>query len=135
MTRLPGWRARLSAYIESCRRRAYAPGEHDCALFVAGAVQAMTGEDIARPWRGYGSIADGMKALRKSKFRSPADALAAILEEIAPSAAANGDLLAFAADDDAGAALGICAGEVAFVLREDGLGLMPTLRAKRAFRV
>lgn len=56
MTRYPDWQARLEKYLASARGRKFKYGEFDCCLFVAGAIQAMTGTDLARDVRGlYGS--------------------------------------------------------------------------------
>lgn len=64
--RLSTWEADLSAYIASCRERPHEYGAHDCALFFAGGVIAMTGEDPAAPFRGQYSTAIGAaKALKK----------------------------------------------------------------------
>ena len=51
--RLPDWPERLIEFIEARRARAFSWGSNDCALFYADAVLAMTGEDRAKPWRGY----------------------------------------------------------------------------------
>lgn len=53
MTRLPDWPERLAEFIESRRHMAFAWGQQDCALFCADAIYAMTGEDVAKGWRGY----------------------------------------------------------------------------------
>ena len=39
----------------------FAWGSNDCALFYGGAILAMTGVDLAKPWRGY-STARGARA-------------------------------------------------------------------------
>ena len=107
----------------------------DCALFAAGAVEAMTGEDIARKWRGYDTLAKGAAKLRKAGFSTHVDALADVLEEIHPSQAALGDILAFEVEGPLKWALSVCNGERAFAIRtEGGLGTLESLAAKRAFR-
>lgn len=66
MIRRSTWEADLSAYIASVRALPYAYGEHDCGLFVAGAVLAMTGEDPGAPFRGqYSTDLGAAKALKK----------------------------------------------------------------------
>lgn len=52
MTRCEDWHARLAAYVFDAGRTPFAYGSHDCALFAAGAVEAMTGTDLAAGWRG-----------------------------------------------------------------------------------
>ncbi|WP_405116505.1 DUF6950 family protein [Phaeobacter sp. BS23] len=41
------WRSNLCGFLASVSRQKFRPGSHDCALFAAGAVQAMTGADLA----------------------------------------------------------------------------------------
>ena len=45
MTRLRDWRTRLAAYLAAGRAKPFAYGEHDCARFAAGAVEAVTGDN------------------------------------------------------------------------------------------
>lgn len=52
MVRREDWPARLAEQIERARRRPFCYGEHDCFLFAANVVQAMTGEDPAAQLRG-----------------------------------------------------------------------------------
>ena len=111
------------------------PGEHDCALFAAGAVEAMTGDDFGADYRGrYKTLAGGYRRLKKLGFESHADLAASILEEIHPSRAMVGDLAAV--DGDGGISLGIVQGEGILVLNPEGrIGAVPLLTARRAFRV
>lgn len=46
------WPERLAAFVEQHRRTPFAWGSHDCALFAAAAVQAITGADPLAAWRG-----------------------------------------------------------------------------------
>lgn len=60
ITRLPDWRPRLDAWIAAAQGQVFVYGVQDCALFAAGAVEAMTGIDLAAEWRGrYASEAEG----------------------------------------------------------------------------
>lgn len=45
------WEARLNAYIAGVHDRPHAFGEHDCMIFCANAVRALTGRDLARGHR------------------------------------------------------------------------------------
>lgn len=67
MIRFPDWEARLSAYLAPLMDDAvFAWGSLDCALMVADAVLAMTGEDIASPFRGkYSTAAGSARALKR----------------------------------------------------------------------
>jgi hypothetical protein len=144
--RLTDWRPRLQAYLAEVTARPFAYGSHDCALFAAGAVQAMTGEDLARDYRGdYQSLKGGLKLLVKAGHADHVAVLRARFEEIAPAFAAVGDIAVIGPEAAPSAepsrntlgtaALGIFAGEHIAVLREDGLGFTPRTAAKLAFRV
>jgi hypothetical protein len=138
MKRLPSWRSALHAYLHDVWRKPLVWGEHDCALFSAGGVQAMTGEDFGAPYRGrYKTLAGGLRLLKKRGFDSHADLAASLLEEIHPSMAQVGDLVAVKVDDAGLYALGIVQGSRIYVLRPDAgaIGTVDLLDAERAFRV
>ena len=130
-SRLPDWRPRLVAYLEEVRARPFAYGSHDCALFVAGAVQAMTGFDAAAGFRDrYDSLKGGLKLLTKGDHVA---LVARLLAEVPPSFAQVGDI---AVIGQVGVpALGLFEGETILVLRDEGLGHMPRAAATQAFRV
>ena len=52
LTRHEDWPERLAALVEARRDTAFAWGAHDCALFAADGVAAVTGVDPAAPYRG-----------------------------------------------------------------------------------
>jgi hypothetical protein len=66
MHRLPDWETRLAAFLEPLRLRAFAWGKHDCCIFTAGAVEAMTGVDAMAEFRGRYSTQIGAKRARRS---------------------------------------------------------------------
>lgn len=132
--RAQDWQARLVAYLHGAAREPFAFGRHDCALFSAGAVEAMTGADMARDWRGrYSTMRGGLRALRKAGYADHVALAASMFEDVAPSLAQPGDLAVVPTDD--GPALGVVQGEAVYVLGPQGLGLVSILRAERAFRV
>ena len=66
MTRLPDWPARLSALVAQAHRLPFAWGVHDCCLWAADAVVAVTGVDPAQDLRGrYFDAIDAYRALRQ----------------------------------------------------------------------
>lgn len=137
LTRLPDWRARLSEYLGQVARRRFRPGEHDCALFAAGAVQAMTGADLAADWRGkYRALGAGRAMLRAKGFSDHLEFAAAHLAPVPPALAQVGDLAVVPADSphDAGA-LGVVQGPRVYVLTPGGLALVSRLTMERAFSV
>lgn len=131
VARLPDWRPRLVAYLEEVRARPFAYGSHDCALFVAGAVEAMTGTDFAGNYRHqYDSLKSGLKLLSKGDHVA---FLARLFEEIAPAFAQVGDIAVIG--EIGTPALGVFEGEFILVLRDEGIGRMPRAAATQAYRV
>ncbi|MGN6146871.1 MAG: DUF6950 family protein [Mesorhizobium sp.] len=137
MNRLPDWNARLHAYVDAVKRRPFDWVGHDCAAgFVAGAVEAMTGEDIAAGYRGrYRTERGALGVMKRAGFTNLADVAASKLPEIHISQARMGDVAAIPTDTPFGFVLGIVNGEMILALRPDGVGLAPLLSATRAFRV
>jgi len=88
------WEAALGAFLAACEGRPYAWGEHDCALFAAGAVQAMTGADPAAAFRGrYRSKRGAAKALRELGAGTLEATIDGLFETITPAFAQRGDLV------------------------------------------
>lgn len=52
LIRYSDWPERLTRFLAGCQSRQFAYGSFDCCLFVADAVLAMTGADIAAEFRG-----------------------------------------------------------------------------------
>lgn len=50
--RLPDWETRLNRQLMAAANRPFEWGSHDCALFVAGVIDAVLGVDPAGQWRG-----------------------------------------------------------------------------------
>ncbi len=137
LVRLQDWRARFVAEVDRLKHTPFAWGEHDCGAGLAGnLVLAITGVDCAAQWRGtYASAAEGLTLMKRAGFGNLADMVAMMLPEIHPSEARIGDIAAIEIDTPFGYALGVVNGERVFVLREDGMGTVDLLDAKRAFRV
>jgi hypothetical protein len=127
------WRARLTEYVVSMQGARFEPGRLDCALFAAGAVEAMTGEDHAHGLRGYRTLAGGYRKLQERGHGDHVALVASLFAEVPPSFAQAGDLAVVPGDD--GPALGVIQGEHVYVMRPDGLGLVSRLSCERAFRV
>lgn len=134
-TRRPDWYPRLVTYLGAAARRPFTEGELDCALFAAGAVAAMTGEDLAAPYRGrYRTTRGGLRLLRRAGYADPVALAADHLPEIAVAEARPGDLVVVPTPD--GAALGILQGAAGVhVMAATGMGLVPAALVTRAFRV
>lgn len=52
MTRSKDWPSRFARLVSEARGRPFAWGTHDCCLWAADAVEALTGRDLAARWRG-----------------------------------------------------------------------------------
>jgi hypothetical protein len=134
MRRVQGWRGRLAAYLAASVGRPFEWGRHDCALFAADCIEAMTGEDPAAAFRGrYRSFNGGLKVLRKAGHADHVALATALLDEVAPAFAQAGDLAMIATPE--GAAMGIVQGHRVYVLRPEGLATVDLLQAARAWRV
>jgi hypothetical protein len=121
----------LIAYAADAGQKPFRPGRHDCALFAAGWVKQVTGQDLARGWRStYRSLKRGQQMLEEAGFADHVALAAAHLPEIAPAFAQIGDLAVL--DDQA---FGIVVGEMIYCLKPDGLGLVPRSAMRRAFQV
>ncbi|MCB2130907.1 MAG: hypothetical protein KDE03_18020 [Rhodobacteraceae bacterium] len=129
------WRDRLVAYIAAARLKPFRPGQHDCALFVAGAVEVMTGHDFGRGWRGkYRSLEAGQKLAEAQGYADHTAIFAALCPDVAPSFAQVGDIMVMPGPDGTDA-LGVLQGEVVFCLHPGGIVAVSRLDAKRALRV
>lgn len=111
-------------------------GENDCAIGLAArCVQAITGEDMAAPFRGTYDTAEGaIAALNDAGFADLVAFALAHFEEIHPSQARIGDL-ALIPSEPTGWTVGVFAGERIGVLTLKGYGTVERERASRAFRV
>lgn len=139
MPRKHDWQLHLMQYLADCARKPFEPGQHDCALFWAGAVEAMTGEDPASMWRGkYTTIAQGLRLLKKAGYPDHVAVAASIFDEIPVAFAAPGDLAVLPADESDPHALpiaGVVQGAGIYLLAPTGLAVLPLLSARTAFRV
>lgn len=132
--RLSDWRQRLISYLHAARKKPFVYGQHDCTLFAADAVQAMTGADHGAKYRGkYKTLSGGLRLLKKSGFEDNIAFVASILTECPAIMAQPGDVAVIDAPD--GPALGIVQGESVYAVSQSGLALVPLTAARRAFRV
>lgn len=137
MLRHEDWRRRLGAYVKSVRAEPYAFGTQDCWLFIAGAVEAMTGIDHAAKHRGRYSTARGAisRVLKPIDAKNMFGVAGHYFEEIAPAFAQIGDIMAIPTDDIFGASLGILNGERILVVTASGIDTRDRSEATRAFKV
>jgi hypothetical protein len=65
ITRYNDWPTRLHLYIESIRDTPFKYGSFDCGTLAAGAIEAMTGDDLASELRGYTSAREALAASKR----------------------------------------------------------------------
>ncbi|MDZ4094525.1 MAG: hypothetical protein U1D35_06395 [Paracoccaceae bacterium] len=128
------WQPRLIEYLARIARQPLKYGTHDCALFAAGAVEAMTGADPAARWRGrYSTVRGGLRHLRAAGYLDHITLCASLFTEAPVARARAGDLAVLPGPD--GPALGVVQGEFVYVLRAEGLAWVELLAAERVFQV
>ncbi len=137
IVRLTDWRQRLDDYLDRICRLPFEYGTHDCGLFSAGAVEAMTGFDPATEFRGrYSTHAGITRILRKMGFDDHVGYVCSLFAPIHVSQADIGDLAAVDTGAD-GLAIGLVSGSriLAPMPGSRGLGSVSLMSAIQAFRV
>lgn len=135
MKRYPDWPMRLHAFIDGVKRNPFDWASHNCGLFVAGAIEAMTGENVAKGFGKAKTVRGLVAQMKRQGFDDLASLAAFMAPEIHISQANIGDVAAIPKDDAFGYTLGVVNGETIAVLGELGLGYVPLLQATRAFRI
>ncbi len=140
MNRFPDWPERLHAEIEAAHERPFSWGRHDCALFAADVVRAVTGEDIAAWFRGRYKTRRGaygaLKRFAGGGLEQAMDkqAVARGMAAIRPALAQRGDMVLV--DTPEGPALAICVGRFAAQVAESGgVAFADMSLARRAWAV
>ncbi len=140
--RLDGWEAVLRETVERSRERSFEWGAHDCALFAADCVLAMTGTDLATAFRGkYTTAAGSRRALiRLGEGSLEATVTAVLGEPIAPALARRGDVVLFRSfppdvPPEGIEALAVCLGEVAASPGPKAMTYVPMSEWLKAWRV
>lgn len=133
LARLPDWQPRLHRWLLTVPGQPIRPGRHDCCLFMAGAIAAQTGVDLAAPWRGrYTTMAGGRRVLRKHGYDDHVALVADHLPEGHVSQALAGDIAIVPTEE--GPAGGVVQGGAVYVLGQDGrLALVPMQPVMRLF--
>ena len=95
MKRLPDWEQRLADLVQKNRKRPYEPSRHDCLLWPAEVVKAVTGKDYGRGHRGkYKSMAGAYRYLRHTLGHDTAESyLDSLFDEKPVGFAQRGDLV------------------------------------------
>lgn len=116
LTRLPDWEEWLATMLADWQGVAFAWGKHDCLMFAAAAIEAVTGVDPGKGHRGkYRSQASAFRHLGKLGATSVPAYLDSLFPATVPALARRGDLVV---DHDGNA--GVCIGAVALFVGEEG---------------
>lgn len=120
--RIEGWERQLHAIIDEARGRKYVIGKHDCALFVIAAIARITGNDYGEQIRGAYKTRAGSLRLVAELGRTLGEAVENVTGavRVGPARCMRGDPVLYVAEDGQ-EHLGLCVGDQAAVLAEDGL--------------
>jgi len=133
--RIEKWETALARYIEQCRSIPFKWGEHDCATFCAGAVQAITGEDLFAPFRGLYADEESAGAIVAEWAEGDYEALITgiVGEPKAVEFANRGDIvlsLRYRLPT-----IGVCVGERSAFVTKKGLTFAPTIDSEKAWSI
>lgn len=118
--RLPDWDIRLFAFLRDAAVAVQEGREHYCALFCAGAVEAVTGDNPAAQFRGhYSEVAANLETV-----------ISGLLPEISPGVAGRGDLAWH--EGSVGVVIG---GDALFVGHDNDLVRVPRSAWEKAWQV
>jgi hypothetical protein len=127
--RLIDWEFRLDRELRNSG--AFAWGNNDCCMFAARVVRAMTGQDFASSWKGYGTAREAVALVDQ------AGGVDAIVTRVlgspkAAEKACRGDVVMVNLPRPT---LGICVGHVIAVQGADGVQFVPLSAAQMAWTV
>ena len=136
MIKREDWRSSLSEYLESKRNDYFKYGVNDCALFAAGAIEAMTGEDIAKEYRGkYSTYIGGLRKVRVDGYKFHYSIFEDKLTEIPVSFASFGDIGFYKTELDGVYSVGVVLGHKSAVITDTGFSLIDTTDLYKTFRI
>ena len=131
--RRPDWQARFAALCLARQHQPFAWGSHDCCLWAADAVQALTGLDFAAEHRGLYADAEGAARLLHRLGGVGSIAAAVLGAPVPVSRATVGDVLLL--QQDGRKALGVCNGSAALAAGPQGLAVLGMDTALAAWKV
>lgn len=140
LKRKDNWPEILAEEIKKASNKPFKYGRHDCCLFGANILRAMTGTDLAKGLRGYTTALGANKTIKKNGG-TLTKMLDAIMkrhncESVKWPMCKRGDLVIALIENEEGKkerAIGICLGsEAAFA--GDGIQLMPMRNVVRGWR-
>lgn len=133
--RTAGWEQRLWAVTAAAVETPHAWGTHDCALFVADCIEAMTGFDLAADWRGsYSTETEAMAIIADAGAETLGDFAALHLPEVPLHQTRRGDIVLCTVPGGADF-LALVDRHTALAPGADGLVHVPRRQFVRAFKV
>lgn len=129
--RLENWPQKLAEVIEGARKRPFLWGEHDCSLFVADCVDAMTGSKHANQYRGKYKTAKGAAGILK-KHGGIEGLVDSKFDPMPRSFARRGDIALL---EMKGSPLGIVDVNRVACVGENGLHFLPMNKTIKVWRV
>ena len=142
LQRKDNWQSALHAYLEGLREVRFGYGAFDCGLFAAGAIEAVTGVDMAEPLRGsYRSRSEALCAIGRLCGGSTAADVAEYLTrlhglpEVRIQFAWRGDLVQIGRGRASRFGVVSISGRHLLTPGRVGLVSLPLIRADRAWRV
>lgn len=128
--RLDSWEKNLNAYLKTVGPFEW--GKNDCCLFAANAVEAMTGVDPAKKYRGYKTKLGAAKKLKNIGIEG---AWTEVLngEPINPKLCRRGDVVLFQNGQEQ--SVGVCLGTTFAAIAEEGLIMLSMDNAIMGWRV
>lgn len=128
------WEQKLFAYTSGVLQKPFEWGVHDCVLFAADCIEAMTGEDLAAEYRGTYSTSQGAaKIVHSAGVESLGDFLAMYLPETPVPFLQRGDIAL--CDGPEWQFVGVCQGRTCVGPSEKGLIHVNNSQVIRAFKV
>lgn len=128
-----GWEQRLADYVESRRGVEFEWGRHDCCVFTAGAIEAMTGADFTSAHQRYSTALGAARVIRDAGGISALPGRHG-LHQIEPlSCAGRGDVVLV--EIDGRESLGVCLGADSFFASAIGIATIKTAACVAAWRV
>jgi len=133
LVRVRTWQSELDALLTARLNAPFVWGQHDCCLFAADAVLAVTGQDLAQGLRGSYSTQEQAAEVLASLGGVAALVTARLGEPVLPTLARPGDvgLVEIGGRDS----LAVCIGQHWQAPGPDGLVVLPRRVVRHAWRV
>lgn len=125
------WVARLRETVDAYRAEPFSWGRHNCGLFSARCVDAITGSDWAKEFQ-FDSPAAALRFVKESGGIEAA-VTARLGEPVPNRCARRGDVCLVDVEDGDG--LGVCYGADVLVASDDGLESYALARVRKHWRV